>query len=246
MLHLLFSARFPTARVTGTVPWATNTRIQLEYQWDKVGIALVIKNSICVSSSSSAVSRNKIPRCSYHYRLPWDSYWHTGFPSLALETTSPFLPELLTPKHSWLWENLLQITESKTPKERHTAFTCLHHVTLLSLLLSDHKQFYQKFSLCEQAICAAYRARMQVIDLSKLNFHKGLKPVSICVYMLWRLQDLIEAITLPKPQSGSFEQTLKFAFCHLHTYSLIPEQHVNRNVSFMKIWLLGELLGGKQ
>lgn len=192
------------------------------------------------------MARNKIPRCSYHHQLPWYCYWNTGFPSPALEMTSPFLLELLTTKHSCLWENLLWITECKTPKERHTAFTCLHHITLLSLLLSDRKQFYQKISLREQAICAAYGARVQLIDLSKLNFHKGLKPVSICVYMLWTLKDLIEAITLPEPQSGSFEQTPKFAFCHLHTYSLVPEKHVNRNVSFTKIWLLGELLCGKQ
>jgi len=65
------------------------------------------------------------------------------------------------------------------PKERHTASTCLHHFTLLS----DHKQIYQKFSLREEAICAAHGARTQVIDLSKLNFHRGLQPVSIYVYM---------------------------------------------------------------
>lgn len=53
-------------------------------------------------------------------------------------------------------------------------------------------------------------------------------------------------ITLPEPQSASFEQTPEFAFYHLHTYSLIPEKHVNRNVSFMKTRLLGELFCRKQ
>lgn len=81
---------------------------------------------------------------------------------------------------------------------------CIHlpspHVTVLLLPLSNHKQVYQKFRLCEQAIWAAHWASMQVIDLSKLNFHKGLKPVFICVYMLWEFKDLMEAITLAEAE----------------------------------------------
>lgn len=85
----------------------------------------------------------------------------------------------------------------------------------MTLLLSDHKDIYQKFSSHEQAVCAAHGTCMQVIDLGKLNFHKGLKPVSICVYMLWTLEDLIDAITLPEPQRDSFQQTLSlhWAIC---------------------------------
>lgn len=126
-----------------------------------------------------------------------------------------------------------------------------HHIHLLrhapsrSVLLTDHKRLYQKSSHCEHTPRAAPGAHALSYWARDAKFSQGTYASFHCVNTLWMLKDLIDAMTPSEPESGSLEQ-MKFAVCHLRTYSSIPEEHVTESAGFMKTWHLGELRCGKQ